>query len=81
MPLFLQPNDGSHLASIFLSESNRRGNAGHTQPLTKQRFSRTHGAAQRSSDERNDAESSRRAPKKFFYVYLDNLGIPGKRHV
>ena len=49
--------------------------------LTKQRFSRTHGAAQPSSDERNDAESSRRAPKKFFYVYVDNLGILGTARV
>ena len=29
----------------------------------------------RSSDESNGAESSRRAPKKFFFVYIDNLGI------
>ena len=34
----------------------------------------------RSSDESNDAESSRRAPKKFFFVYVDNLGIL-ERHV
>ena len=35
----------------------------------------------RSSDESNDAESSRRAPKKFFYVYVDNLGILGTSRV
>ena len=35
----------------------------------------------RSSDESNDAESTRRAPKKFFYVYVDNLGILGTSRV
>ena len=35
----------------------------------------------RSSDESNDAESSRRAPKKFFHVYVDNLGILGTSRV
>ena len=35
----------------------------------------------RSPDESNDAESSRRAPKKFFYVYVDNLGILGTSRV
>ena len=35
----------------------------------------------RSSDESNDAESSRRAPKKFFYVYVENLSILGTSRV
>ena len=30
-----------------------------------------------SSDESNDAESSSRVAKKFFYVYVDNLGSLG----
>ena len=38
-------------------------------------------AVPRSSDESNDAESSRRAPKKFFYVYVDNLGVLGTSRV
>ena len=35
----------------------------------------------RSPDESNDAESSRRAPKKFFHVYVDNPSILGTSRV
>ena len=35
----------------------------------------------RSSDDGNDAESSPRATKKFFYVYVDNLSILGTSRV
>ena len=79
VPLFQQPADGSHLESIFLSESNMWATPGLGKAEILQDTRSC--VVPRPSDENNDTESSRRASKKFFCVHVDNLGVLGTSRV
>ena len=78
MVLLQQPNDGSHLESIFLPGIFEVA-MWDTPSLDKAEILQDTRSCvfPRSSDENNDAESSRRAQKNLFYVHVVNLGILG----
>ena len=82
MPLFQQPANGSYLEPILLSESNRRGNVGHTWAW-KSRDPSGHPSCvvPRPSDESNDTESSHRALKEILSRCMSITWVSWERHV
>ena len=77
--LFQQPADGSHLKSNFFCQKAIEEATWATPSLDKaETLQDTRSCVvPRPSDESNDTESSRRVSKKFFYVYVENLGVLG----
>ena len=78
VPLFQQPADGSYLESIFCQKAIEEAmcatlGLGEAEILQDTRSC----VVPRPSDESHDTETSRRASKKIFYVYVDRMGVLG----